>query len=296
MEAAADHGGLVGIGTGLDDADRWLGGLRRGDLVIAAGRPGTGKTALAQTIAISAARRTHECLGGRPASVALFSLEMSTHQLSARLLAGEAELDLHRLLSGRIGAEDRTRLHEAQEELRRLPVVLDDSGSLSIAEVRGRARRMKQQGDLDLIVVDYLQLMGGGGRYENRQLEVGAISRGLKQMARELDLPVLAVSQLSRKCEERADKRPILSDLRESGSIEQDADVVMFLYRPVLYDEAADPGEAELIIAKQRQGPTNRVKLQFQPRRCRFVNALWAQPGPSEEGPRGRGKDEASGE
>ena len=267
----ASQGGVTGVGTGFPDLDNMTGGFQKGELSILAARPSMGKTALVVSLLLHAAITQQK-------PVALFSLEMSKEQLVQRMLCSEALVDLGRLLRGRLTDDDYVRLAQAAGHLNTAPIWIDDSGMLSALEMRGKARRLKsEQPELGLIVVDYLQLMHGGGRTaENRQQEVSEISRGLKAIAKELEVPVIALSQLSRAPEQRTDHRPQLSDLRESGSIEQDADLVMFLYRPEYYlsdmeaQEQGLAGKAELIIGKQRNGPTGIVELFFRKESTRF--------------------------
>ena len=269
----AAQGGITGIPTGFKDLDEMTGGFQRGDLVIVAARPSMGKTAMVTGVALHASI-VHQI------PTAVFSLEMSKEQLVQRMLCSEALVDLGKLLRGRLGDDDYVRLAQAAGHLNTAPIWIDDSGALSVLEMRAKARRLKaEQPDLGLIVVDYLQLMhGGAGNAENRQQEVSSISRGLKALAKELGVPIISLSQLSRAPEQRADHRPQLSDLRESGSLEQDADLVMFLYRPEYYvtpQEAAEKGlqgKAELIIGKQRNGPTGTVDLFFRKECTRFEN------------------------
>jgi replicative DNA helicase len=275
----AAQGGVTGIATGFTDLDGMTGGFQKGDLVIIAARPSMGKTALVISLLLHAAI-------AKQTPVALFSLEMSKEQLVQRMLCSEALVDLGRLLRGRLTDDDYVRLAQAAGHLNTAPIWIDDSGVLTALEMRGKARRLKaEQPELGLIVVDYLQLMQGGGRTaENRQQEVSEISRGLKAIAKELEVPVIALSQLSRAPEQRADHRPQLSDLRESGSIEQDADLVMFLYRPEYYlsdmeaQEKGLAGKAELIIGKQRNGPTGIVELFFRKESTRFESFTHAEP------------------
>ena len=262
-------GGITGVPTGFYDLDQKTGGFQKGDLVIVAARPSMGKTALTIGMSLHAAI-SHQV----PA--AIFSLEMSREQLVQRMLCSEGLVDLSRLLRGRLEDDDYVRLAQAAGHLNAAPLWIDDSGSLSMLEMRAKARRLKADvPDLSLIMVDYIQLMHGPTA-ENRQQEVSAISRGLKALAKELHVPIIALSQLSRAPEQRADHRPQLSDLRESGSIEQDADLVMFLYRPEYYLgdlEARDQevvGRAELIISKQRNGPTGSIELFFRKEFTRF--------------------------
>jgi replicative DNA helicase len=266
----AAKGGITGVPTGFHSLDEMTGGFQKGDLVIVAARPSMGKTALVTGVALHAAI-SHQV------PVALFSLEMSKEQLVQRMLCSEALVDLGRLLRGRLSDDDYVRLAQAAGHLNTAPIWIDDSGSLSVLEMRAKARRLKaDQPDLGFIIIDYIQLMHAGGEAENRQQEVSAISRGLKSLAKELATPILALSQLSRAPEQRADHRPQLSDLRESGSLEQDADLVMFLYRPEYYlppmeaQEKGVVGKAELIIGKQRNGPTGAVDLYFRKESTRF--------------------------
>jgi replicative DNA helicase len=267
----AAKGGVTGVGTGFPDLDGKTGGFQKSDLIIIAARPSMGKTALVISLLLHAAISEQK-------PVALFSLEMSKEQLVQRMLCSEALVDLGRLLRGRLTDDDYVRLAQAAGHLNTAPIWIDDSGALSVLEMRGKARRLKaEQPELGMIIVDYLQLMQGGARNaENRQQEVSEISRGLKALAKELEVPVVALSQLSRAPEQRSDHRPQLSDLRESGSIEQDADLVMFLYRPEYYlsdmeaQEKGLAGKAELIISKQRNGPTGTIELFFRKESTRF--------------------------
>ena len=295
-EAFKRDGGLSGISTGLRDLDNRLGGLQRSDLVILAGRPSMGKTALATNIAFHAAKAykaehhpdgTVTALDG--AIVGFFSLEMSAEQLATRLLAEQSGVPSERIRRGNIHEDEFHQLVDAARELQSIPLYIDDTGGLTISTLAARARRLKRQRGLGLIVVDYLQLLAGSGKAgDNRVQEVTQITTGLKALAKELDVPILALSQLSRQVEAREDKRPQLSDLRESGSIEQDADVVMFVFREEYYTSRREPSEgtpehlqwqeemgrvhglAECIIGKQRHGPTGTVKLQFQADVTRF--------------------------
>ena len=290
---------LTGAPTGFNDLDRLLGGLHASDLVILAGRPGMGKTALATNIAFNAASRFHEGSDGpdgkRPgdgARVAFFSLEMSAEQLATRILAEQTGIPSDKLRRGEVRDSDFGEIVKASREMEVLPLFIDDSPALTIAGLRARARRLKRRHGISLIVVDYLQLMRPttSMRLNNRVQEVSEITQGLKALAKDLDLPVLALSQLSRAVESRDDKRPQLADLRESGSIEQDADVVMFIYREQYYLARKEPGEgtvehtewlekmdkvhnkAEIIIAKQRHGPTGKVDLYFNALLTKFDN------------------------
>jgi replicative DNA helicase len=269
---------VTGLATDFTEFDRMTSGLQKGELIIIAARPSMGKTALAINIAQNAAVNHN-------AAVAVFSLEMSKESLLRRMLASQAWVDQRNLQTGFIRHEDHGKLQRALEQLIEARIFIDDSAGISLSEMRAKARRMKQTtGGLDLVVVDYLQLMSatlpsaGGKRYENRTQEVSAISRGLKALAKELDVPVVALSQLSRNSERRGeDKRPLLSDLRESGSIEQDADVVAFIHRDSYYNRdeemsESDKAKSEIIIAKQRNGPTGTVQLNFVSRFTRFDN------------------------
>jgi replicative DNA helicase len=271
---------VTGLATGFTKLDQLTSGLQKGELVIIAARPSMGKTAFAINIAENAAIQSK-------AVVAVFSLEMSKESLLRRMLASQAWVDQRKLQTGFLGREDQQKLQNALEQLIESRLFIDDGAGISLAEMRAKARRLKQTvGGLDLIVVDYLQLMSatlpsaGGKRYENRTQEVSAISRGLKALAKELEVPVVALSQLSRASERRGDdKRPMLSDLRESGSIEQDADVVMFIHREAYYtrdkEQMSDSelAKSEIIIAKQRNGPTDTAVLNFIAKFTRFENA-----------------------
>ncbi len=265
---AQTPGALTGIPSGYRDLDEMTGGLQKGDLIILAARPSMGKTSLMLGMALNAAI-DHQV------PTAVFSLEMSNHQLVQRMLAYEGLLDLRSLTRGFLRDDDYMKLSTAAGRLNLAQLYMDDSASLSVLEIRAKSRRLKaDRPNLGLVLVDYIQLMQAGNA-ENRQQEVSAISRGLKALAKELEVPIVALSQLSRAPEQRTDHRPQLSDLRESGSIEQDADLVMFLYRPEYYakDEAERAelaGQAELIIAKQRNGPTGMVPLYFRAQSTRF--------------------------
>jgi replicative DNA helicase len=304
-ERALNSGGhLSGITTGLDSLNTKIGGLHRSDLLILAGRPGMGKTSLATNIAFNAAKRLVrdredgiEDAKSMGAAVAFFSLEMSADQLATRILAEQSGISSENLRMGKISQQDFRNLARAAAELESLPLYIDDTPGLTIAALRTRARRLKRQRGIGFVVVDYLQLLQGSSRgNDNRVNEISEISRGLKQLAKELHVPVLALSQLSRAVEQREDKRPQLSDLRESGSIEQDADIVMFVFREDYYVAAREPktgidgddakvfeshqdwaremervfGLAEVIIAKQRHGATGRVKMRFDAKITRF--------------------------
>jgi replicative DNA helicase len=292
-------GKLSGLATGLADVDRMLGGLQRSDLVILAGRPGMGKTALATNIAYNVAKGWHgevrpdgrmETING--GIVGFFSLEMSAEQLATRIISEQTEVPSYRIRRGEIDPTDFDRIAAMAREMEQIPLYIDETGGLSIAQLAARARRLKRQRGLDLLVVDYIQLLQGSTRraQEGRVHEVTEITTGLKTLAKELNLPILALSQLSRQVENRDDKRPQLSDLRESGSIEQDADVVMFVFREEYYLKNKEPragteehfkwlaemeavhGKAELILGKQRHGPTGTVQLHFDANVTRFAD------------------------
>jgi len=298
-EAFSRDGGLAGVSTGLADLDQKLGGLHPSDLLILAARPSMGKTALAVNIAFSVAKSyawepqpdgSKKTVNG--GVVAFFSLEMSGEQLAMRLLADVSGVSGDRLRKGEIDASEFGRVRDAAIEIQSSPLFIDDTGGLSLPKLTARARRLKRQGGLDLIVIDYLQLIttGNAGGSDNRVQEVSMITQGLKALAKELSVPVIALSQLSRQVENREDKRPQLSDLRESGSIEQDADVVMFIFRESYYKSRAEPREgspehltwqedmdrirnvAEVIIGKQRHGPIGTVKLHFNEDLTKFSN------------------------
>jgi replicative DNA helicase len=258
---------ITGVPSGFRDLDRVTSGFQPGNLVIIAARPSMGKSALALCMAANLGVR-HET------PVALFTLEMSKSEVTQRLLCSEAKVESQRLRSGRLAADDWPRLVAAGDKLMKSPIYVDDTGSITMMELRSKARRLKsKEPSLGLIIVDYLQLMTAGGTTENRVQEVSQISRQLKVLARDLEIPIVALSQLSRAVEQRHDKRPILSDLRESGSIEQDADIVGFVYRDEYYNEDSDQqGLAELIIAKHRNGPTDAVKLSFLKRYAKFAD------------------------
>ncbi len=260
---------VTGIPTSFVDLDRMTAGLQPSDLIIIAGRPSMGKTAFALNIAQNVALNPKSKTG-----VAVFSLEMSKEQLALRLLCGEARVDMSKVRSGFAQDRDFPKLVTAAGRLSDAPIYIDDTPALSVLELRAKARRLKRERDahLGLILVDYLQLMRGHTGADNREQEISGISRALKALAKELGLPVVALSQLNRQVETRADKRPIMADLRESGAIEQDADVIAFLYRPIVYDKNAEERAAEVIIAKQRNGPIGTVNLTFMPEYTRFEN------------------------
>ena len=268
IEQLFEHKQLItGVPSGFDDLDLMTRGLQPSDLIIVAARPSMGKTSLVLNIAETAALK-------HGATVGFFSLEMSKESLFIRLLTSVAKIDAHRLQTGHVGQRDYDRLSSAISQLSEAPIYIDDSPGLGVLEMRAKARRLAAEHGLKLLVVDYLQLMTGRGRFDNRTLELAAISRGLKSLAKELNVPVLALSQLSRAPEARSDHRPLLSDLRESGALEQDADVVLMIFRPEMYPDCKeeDKGIAELIIAKQRNGPTGTVNLAFIREHTRFQN------------------------
>jgi replicative DNA helicase len=258
--------GLVGVPTGFIDLDRMTHGLGRGTLVIVAGRPGMGKTSLALNIATHVAVTLKKTVG-------VFSLEMGQQELAMRILCSRANVRYSAVRQGHLSQQQWTKVIQTMSDIGKAPLYIDDSASPSILEVASKARRLKAEKNLELLVVDYLQLMQAGGRFENRNLEIAAITRSMKQLAKELDLPVILLSQLSRAPERRgSDHRPQLADLRESGAIEQDADLVAFVYRDEIYNEEAVKGEAELIILKHRNGETGTIKLVFLGETTTFLN------------------------
>jgi replicative DNA helicase len=260
---------ITGVASGFRDLDRMTSGLQPGDLVILAARPSMGKTALCLNVAQHVALHRNKTVG-------IFSLEMSKEQLLMRFLCAEARVDAHKVRTGYLGKEDFRKLIDTLGMTTRAPIFIDDSSTLTVMEMRAKCRRLKAEHGLDLVIVDYLQLMSGYGRVENRTQEISGISRGLKALAKELNIPVIALSQLSRAPEQRqGDHKPQLSDLRESGSIEQDADLVMFIFREEVYKPSEEnSGLAELIIAKQRNGPTGIVKLAFLREYTRFETLM----------------------
>jgi replicative DNA helicase len=261
------RGEMIGIPTGFHDLDKILGGMQRSDMLILAARPSVGKTSLALSIAHNAAKRYQQ-------RVALFSLEMSNEQVVQRLISAETGINSQRLRRGEIAQDEWGRFMKATSDLAETHFFVDDTPGVSALELRTKARRLHADVGVDLIVVDYLQLMRGDFRSENRVQEISSISRGLKALARELNVPVLALSQLSRGVEARSDKRPILSDLRESGALEQDADVVIFIYRDELYNENTERKNiADIIVAKHRNGPTGNVALYFKKELAQFLEA-----------------------
>ena len=272
--------GIVGVPTGLTDLDDRLGGLHKSDLLIIAGRPSMGKTALATNIAFNAAKKIQD--DGKKSSIAFFSLEMSSEQLSTRILAEQSRIKSNDIRRGRISEDQFDKFIETSKDISELPLYIDETPAISIAALSNRARRIKRLYGLDMVVIDYIQLMSATKFREGRVQEISEITQGLKALAKELAVPVLALSQLSRAVEQRDDKKPQLSDLRESGSIEQDADVVMFVYREAYYLERKEPRPAtvehaewqakmnevsnlaEIIIGKQRHGPTGNIMLEFE--------------------------------
>jgi replicative DNA helicase len=260
---------ITGVPTGFTDFDRMTSGLQRQELIVIAARPSMGKTALALNMAQYASKNANV--------VGIFSLEMSAEQLVSRLLCSEARVDAHRLRTGYLNREEWARLADGLRRLCETKVYIDDTPGVGVLEMRAKSRRLKAEHGLDLLIIDYLQLMAGRGRIESRQQEVSQISRDLKILAKELDVPVIALSQLSRAPEQRSEHKPQLSDLRESGAIEQDSDVVCFIYREELYNPTDDnQGKAELIVGKQRNGPTGSIELAFLKEFTRFEN-MWRE-------------------
>ena len=263
-EAERNQGNVIGLPTGFKALDEKTSGLQKSDLIIIAARPGMGKTAFALNVAAQSAVKAK-------ASVLIFSLEMSQEQLGQRLIAMQARVESEKLKKGNLERKDWDRINVALDELNETKIVIDDTPGISIMEMRNKCRRLKAEQGLDLVVIDYLQLMTFDGRADSRQQEVSALSRHLKLLAREMDCPVIVLSQLSRAPEQRQDKRPMLSDLRESGSIEQDADIVIFLYRDDYYNENSEkPGVCEVNLAKHRSGPTERLELTWVARYTKF--------------------------
>jgi len=278
LEKLSQEPGMVtGVPSGFTDLDNKTAGFQPSDLIILAARPSMGKTSFALDIARFVSLN-------KKIPTAFFSLEMSKQQLGMRLLCSKAQVDSSKVRTGYLAKSDWPELHKAGAELAEAQLFIDDSPALSVLDIRARSRRLAAEQPLGLIIIDYMQLMQGRGKIESRQLEVSEISRGLKAMAKELYIPILALSQLSRAVESRTDKRPLLSDLRESGSIEQDADVVMFIYRDVVYNpETDDPGKTEILIRKQRNGPIGEIFLQFENQFTRFYNSSPRMDGPPEE-------------
>ncbi|SFG90068.1 replicative DNA helicase [Desulfotomaculum arcticum] len=259
-------GEITGVPTGFKELDNICQGLQPGDLIIVAARPSMGKTSFGMCIGYHAALQTKK-------PIAIFSLEMSKEQLVQRMICAEARIDQHKLRSGFISDTDWSQLTQKARDMAQMPIFIDDSGMLTIRQLRAKARRMHMERGLALIIIDYLQLMQGSRKVENRQQEIAEISRSLKALGKELNVPVMALAQLSRSVEQRQDKKPQLSDLRESGSLEQDADVVMFIYRDEYYNpETEKRGIADIIVAKQRNGPTGTVELAFLKQYTKFMD------------------------
>ncbi len=297
-EAAQKRGGRIsGFTTGFTDMDSLLGGLQPSDLIIVAGRPGMGKTSLATNMAFNTARRYAqdveagvEVPSGAP--VLFFSLEMAAQQLSARILSEQTEIEMWKIRNGRFSESEWDKFVLTMQDLSALPLYIDDTGGISIAQIAARARRLKREKNIGVVIIDHIQLVASSGRAENRVQEITEISKGLKVLAKELDVPVIALSQLSRGVDSRDDKRPVLSDLRESGSIDQDADVVMFVYREEYYLKSREPEpgstehakwlekcerahrRAEVMVEKHRHGATNKIDLFFDDRFTRFSNLV----------------------
>ena len=257
IDAASKHdGALRGVPTGFRELDDLTGGFQGGQMIVIAARPAIGKSTLGLDIARAAA------IGKNMASV-IFSLEMSREEITKRMLSAESKVKLTKLTKGPMGPNDWEPLAQTAARVAKAPLFIDDSPNMSLMEIRAKCRRLKQQHDLKLVVIDYLQLMSSGKKVESRQQEVSEFSRALKLLAKEIDVPVIAISQLNRGAEQRGDKKPMLSDMRESGSIEQDADIVILLHREDAYDYEARPGEADFIIAKHRGGPTATIAVAF---------------------------------
>ncbi len=294
-KAQARGGRISGLATGFIEIDSLLGGLQPSDLIILAGRPGMGKSSLATNMAFHAVRAYVQDMEAgaevpRGAPVLLFSLEMAAQQLAARIISEVTEIEMWKIRNGKFTEEEWEKFVLAMQDLSTLPLYIDDSGGISMAQIAARARRLKREKNIGCVIIDHIQLVSGSGRTENRVQELTEISKNLKVLAKELDVPVVALSQLSRAVDARDDKRPVLSDLRESGSIEQDADVVMFVYREEYYLKTREPdpsspdhakwiekceratGKAEVIVEKHRHGATNKIDLQFDARYTRFSN------------------------
>ncbi len=256
----------MGLPSGFRDLDGLLGGFQRSDLLIFAGRPGMGKSSFLLSTAVNAAR-----MGGR---VAIFTMEMGVDQLTQRMISMETGISTQNLRLGRLNPQEYSRFVEAAGRVSRFPIFIDDTPALNPIQMRTKCRRLQHEHGIDLVIVDYMQLMNAGGQYQNNRVqEISYISRSLKELARELNVPMFSAAQLSRAVEQRQDKRPVLSDLRESGSIEQDADIVMFLYRDVVYNEATEfPNQADVIVAKHRNGPTGTISLYFDKSITKFID------------------------
>ena len=294
-KAQARGGRISGVTSGFTDIDSLLGGLQPSDLIILAGRPGMGKSSLATNMAFHTARAYLQDIEAgaempRGAPVLLFSLEMAAQQLAARILSEQTEIEMWKIRNGKFSEAEWEKFVLTMQELSTLPLYIDDTGGISIAQIAARARRLKREKNIGCVMIDHIQLVAGSGRPENRVQEITEISKSLKVLAKELDLPVVALSQLSRSVDSRDDKRPVLSDLRESGSIEQDADVVMFIYREEYYLKSREPDpssaehakwlercervhrRAEVMVEKHRHGATNKIELFFDDRFTRFSN------------------------
>jgi len=265
----ADKRKITGVSTGFSDLDDKTAGLQRGDLIVIAGRPSMGKTAFVMNVAQNAALRDVE-----PNVVAVFSLEMSAQQIGMRLLAAESRVDMSKMRTGSFATDDWRKLASGTGKLAEAAIFVDDTPAISVLEVRSKCRRLKRErGRLDMVLIDYLQLMTGNAKADRKDLEISEMTRSLKGLAKELDVPIIILSQLNRSLESRSDKRPMMSDLRESGAIEQDADVIMFIYRDEVYNKKPEnEGLAEIIIAKQRNGPIGTTKLTFLKEFTRFEN------------------------
>jgi len=256
----------MGLPTGFRDLDALLGGLQKSDLLIFAGRPGMGKTSFMLSASMNAAR-----MGAR---IAIFTMEMGVDQITQRLISMETGISTQNLRLGRLTPQEYSRFVEAAGRISRFPIFIDDTPALNPIQMRTKCRRLQHEHGIDLIIVDYMQLMNAGGQYQNNRVqEISLISRQMKELARELNVPIFSAAQLSRAVEQRQDKRPVLSDLRESGSIEQDSDIVMFLYRDAVYNEATEfPNQAEIIVAKHRNGPTGNISLYFDKSITKFID------------------------
>ena len=272
--AANNQGKLLGLTTGYSKLDEMTSGLQKSDLIILAARPSMGKSAFALNVALNAAYKAD-------ASVIIFNLEMSETQMGMRLLSMESNVEIKKIKEGSLSGDEWHSISVATDKLSNCKIAIDDTPGISILEMKNKCRRLQKEQGLDLIIVDYLQLMDMGGRIENRQQEIGKISRSFKLLAKELDCPIILLSQLSREPEKRSEHRPIPADLRDSGSIEQDADVIIFLYRDEYYhEETQDPGICEVIVAKHRNGPTGTVKLTFVERYTRFNEVAFVKDAP----------------
>ncbi|WP_062070451.1 replicative DNA helicase [Demequina sediminicola] len=266
VDAASNRDGqMLGVPTGFRDLDELTGGLQAGQMIVLAARPAVGKSTLGLDIARSASIHHNK------ASV-IFSLEMSREEITKRMLSAEASVKLSKLTKGPMGPNDWERLAHTAAQLAKAPLFVDDSPNMSLMEIRAKCRRLKQQHDLQLVVVDYLQLMSSGRKVESRQQEVSEFSRALKLLAKEIEVPVIAISQLNRGAEQRTEKKPMLSDMRESGAIEQDADIVILLHREDVYDKENRPGEADFIVAKHRAGPTDTIAVAFKKDYAHFTD------------------------